>query len=255
VPRGERGVLLLGLMTMLVVMSILAGMAVQEWSVVEQREREADLIFIQEQFAAGILAYQQDQGAAPAELEQLTRKGQKGQVFLRKKWTDPMIRGSKFEDWCLLKVGAAGRVVSSCSSEGGGEAGAENQPGELGLGAGSEFRAGQQETTANPRRQPQGVAPGGIGIVGVHSKSGKKAFNTVKRGEDTYNKWEYTIEDYRKEIGARMIPGLPTGQGPGGGQGQQQPGQSRPGGGFSGGSGGTGGSSSGTTGGTRGTRR
>jgi hypothetical protein len=238
-------VLLAGLMTMLVVMSILAGMAIQEWSVVEQREREADLMFIQEQFAAGILVYQQDQGAAPAELEQLTRKGQKGQVFLRKKWTDPMIRGSKFEDWCLLKIGAAGRVVSTCSTEGGGEAGAENQPGELGLGSSAGFRVGEQSTAANPRRQPQGVAPGGVGIVGVHSKSGKKAFNTVKRGEDTYNKWEYTIEDYRKDVAAHMIPGLPGGQGPGGqgpgGQGTgggqgQQPGQStRPGSGTSGG--------------------
>jgi uncharacterized membrane protein YgcG len=243
--------LLLGLMTMLVVMSILAGMAVQEWSIVEQREREADLIFIQEQFAAGILAYQQDQGAAPAELEQLTRKGQKGQVFLRKKWTDPMIRGSKFEDWCLLKVGAAGRVVSTCAAEGSGEAGAENQPGELGLGSSSGFRLNEQATAANPRRQPPGIAPGGVGIVGVHSKSGKKAYNTVKRGEETYDKWEYTIEDYRKEIGSRMIPGLPSGQGPGaGGTGSQQPGQTnRPGGGFSGGSGSSG--SKGSSGGTR----
>lgn len=246
--------LLLGLMSMLVVMSILSGMAVQEWSIVEQREREADLIFIQEQFAAGILAYQQDQGAAPAELEQLTRKGQKGQVFLRKKWTDPMTRDSKFEDWCLLKVGAAGRVVSTCSTEGSGEAGAENQPGELGLGSGSGFRTGEQATAANPRRQPQGIAPGGVGIVGVHSKSGKKAFNTVKRGEDTYNKWEYTIEDYRKEIGARMIPGLPSGQGPGAGGGGGQ--STRPGSGLPGGSGGSGGSRGGTGGGSSsGTRR
>ena len=245
--------LLLGLMTMLVVMSILGGMAVQEWSVVEQREREADLIFIQEQFAAGILAYQQDQGAMPAELEQLTRKGQKGQVFLRKKWTDPMVRGSKFEDWCLLKVGAAGRVVSTCATEGGGEGGAENQPGELGLGSSAGFRLGEQASTANPRRQPQGVAPGGVGIVGVHSKSGKKAFNTVKRGEETYDKWEYTIEDYRKEVGARMIPGLPGGQGPGtGGSGGQQPGQSnRPGSGSSGSSGSGGSSSGGSSSGTR----
>jgi len=244
--------LLLGLMTMLVVMAILAGMAMQEWSVVEQREREADLMFIQEQFAAGILAYQQDQGAAPAELEQLTRKGQKGQVFLRKKWTDPMIRGSKFEDWCVLKVGAAGRVVSTCSAEGGGEGAGKNQPGELGLGSSAGFRVGEQATTANPRRQPGGTAPGGVGIVGVHSKSKKKAFNTVKRGEDTYDRWEYTIEDYRKEVGARMIPGLPGGQGPGasgkGGQGGQQPGQTtRPGSGFPGGTGNTGGSGGGGT--------
>ncbi len=226
--------LLLGLMTMILVSSILSGAAVQEWSIVEQREREAELIFIQEQFAAGILAYQQDQGAMPAELEQLARKGQKGQLFLRKKWTDPMVRGSKFEDWCLLKVGAAGRVVSTCSAEGGGEGGAENQPGELGLGSGSGFRMGEEAQTADPRRQPQGVTtPGGIGLVGVHSKSTKQAFNTLKRSEQTYNRWYYTIEDYRKEQGARMIPGLPTGQGPaaaGAGVGGMQGGQGQTGG-------------------------
>ena len=40
----ERGIVLLGLFTMIMVMGIMSGAAVQEWSIVEKREREAQLI-------------------------------------------------------------------------------------------------------------------------------------------------------------------------------------------------------------------
>lgn len=208
--------LLIALFTMTMIGGIMSGMAIQEWSVVEKREREAQLLFIQEQFASAIMNYQADQGALPATLEQLTKKGQKGQMFLRQKYTDPMVRGSKFEDWCLQKVGAGNKIVSSCSVEG-------QQGGANALGLESGFRLGQE--SRNPRARPtpgQAAAGsvgamygGGAGIVGVTSKSTDKAFNIVKRQEETYDQWVYTFEDYKKEMAQRGIPGLNQQTGPG----------------------------------------
>ncbi|MBP7146722.1 MAG: hypothetical protein KBD01_04195 [Acidobacteria bacterium] len=211
--RGQGGFLLVGLFTILVVGGILSGIGVQEWSIIEKREREAQLIFVQEQWAAAIVNYQKDQGGLPAELEQLTKKGQKGQVFIRKAYTDPMFRKSKLEDWCLLKIGQSNMVVSSCSE-------ADEDRGQLGLGTAGSFQIGEEAPTATSRRTP-GVAPGGVGIVGVHSKSSDRAYNIVKREEENYNRWYYTFEDYQKEQSARNIPGLqqgkrPVGIGPGG---------------------------------------
>jgi type II secretory pathway pseudopilin PulG len=209
--RGERGFLLLGIVTTIVVGSILSGMAVQEWSVLERRDREKELMFVQEQYAAAILRYQEANGALPTDLEQLEEINTETGAYIRKLYTDPMVPDSKVEDWCLLQLGPSGRVASSCARAG--------QRGELGLGSGSDFRLGGSTRLGrtDPRRQQRQGVPGGPGkgIAGVHSKSTETAYNTVDRDETSYDKWWYTYEDYRKESGAVAIPGLPQGQGPG----------------------------------------
>jgi type II secretory pathway pseudopilin PulG len=248
-------------LTTILLLGIFSGVAVQDWSVVERRDREAQLIFIQEQFAAAIDRYQTGQGALPTTLEQLQEKGQKGEYYLRKPYTDPMVRGSKFEDWCLLKVGGGGQVASSCAEQTGLEG---SEEGLSGLEDGSPSRTGEgrsrssfnpdfdrnmrqpgrlgQEAPANRNQQQgiPGVAAGTSGIVGVHSKSGETAYNTVKRGEDAYNLWEYTVEDYKKEASMRNLPGLPQKSGPGLSKPGTQPNLPGTGAGFSSGSGSSG---------------
>ncbi|RMG49170.1 MAG: type II secretion system protein [Acidobacteria bacterium] len=208
--RKQDGFLLLGIVTMLSIFGIMSGMAVQEWSVIERREREAELLFIQEQYAAAILFYQQEQGKYPVSLEDLDREGQHGR-FIRKLYTDPITHSKSIEDWCLLKIGPAGRVVSSCSA---GDALG-------GIGLGSSFKPGR-ETAVTPGNRNQALIGG---IVGVHSRSSEQAFNTAARGESTYDKWYYTTQDYQRDVSARAIPGLPSGQKPGVGRGPQRPGQ------------------------------
>ncbi len=205
--KPERGIVLLGLFTMIMVMGIMSGAAVQEWSIVEKREREAQLIFIQEQYAAGILEYQKKQGVLPATLDELVKRGGDGTTFMRKAYLDPITRAKSLEDWCLLKQGAAGRMVSSCAAEGQ----ADNN---LGLGSKTQFKPGEEVGTLKDR-STEGIAqPGGFGIVGVHSKSTEHAYNTLKRQEDTYDRWYYSITEFRQDSQARAIPGLPQGQGP-----------------------------------------
>ena len=228
--RGERGFLLLGIVTTIVVGSILSGMALQEWSVIERRDREQQLMFVQEQYAAAILRYQEANGSLPTELKQLEEINTQTGAYIRKLYTDPMFRDSKVEDWCLLQLGPSGRVASSCARA--------EQRGELGLGSGSDFRMGGSTRLgrSDPRRQQRQGLPGGPGkgIAGVHSKSSEKAYNTVDRDETSYDKWWYTYEDYRKDSTAVAIPGLPQGQGPGLGN---QPGNNRRNPGTRGGSG------------------
>ncbi|HHN73804.1 MAG TPA: type II secretion system protein [Acidobacteria bacterium] len=216
----DRGFLLLGLVTVITVGSILASAAVQEWSVILRREREAQLIFVQEQYAAAIMRYQEANGSLPVDLDALNEVHATTGLYLRHPYVDPMTPGATLEDWCLLKLGGAGRVVSSCSASGD-----QSQ-----LGLGSSFKLGEQSRA--PRNRPgAGGLAAGQGIVGVHSKSKERAYNILKRDEETYDRWYYTLEDYRKEVAGRAIPGLPQGKGPGLGTGQQPgiqgPGQGR----------------------------
>ncbi len=157
------------------------------------------------------MRYQEANGALPTELKQLDEVNATVGIYLRQPFTDPMYPGSKLEDWCLLRLNAGGRAVSSCSREGA-----------SGLGLGSGFTLGQEAAGPTSRPSAQGLAAG-QGIIGVHSKSGESAFNTVKRQEKTYDRWYYTAEDYRKEMGSRSIPGLTQTSGPG--MSGQQPGQ------------------------------
>ncbi len=243
-PRRDRGFLLVGLLTAILVMGILSGVAIQDWSIVEKREKEAELLFIQEQYAAAILAYQKGQGALPTQLDQLTKKGQSNQMYLRRPFVDPMTRGAKLSDWCLWMVGGGNQVVDSCAAEGEGGTGAgapgtatDTTPDATTRGGGSRDASGgssgfgrsswpsgtgpgvtqgQGPGPAAPTPAPGSAGAGGIGgaafgaIIGVHSKSTEKAYNTVKRGEETYNRWKYTTTDYQAEQKARAIPGLPT---------------------------------------------
>lgn len=253
--RGQRGMLLVAVVSTLAVMAILSGVLIQDWSIIERREREAQLLFIQEQYAAAIAEYQKGQGALPTTLEQLMEKGQKGEFYLRRPYTDPMIRGSKLEDWCLLRLVGTGQVSSSCADESGdGSALPGEESGERDRfaggrkrfdsdrGSGSGRRLGEnsfgndpgtpsglgqlgEESPAGRQRNIPGLAAGTSGIVGVHSKSTEQAFNTMKRDGDTYDQWHYTVEDYKRDVSQRNIPGMPAQSGPGLGK----PGQGTPG--------------------------
>lgn len=226
--KGERGFLLLGVLTTILLLGILSGAVVQEWSIIERREREAQLIFVQEQYAAAILEYQKGQGALPTELKQLEAKGQTGELYLRQMFVDPMTRGAKLEDWCLLQINAGGQIVSSCAPEGTPE-GTPQGGLQGGFGGASTLQPGQEPAGVPgrasggvPGRASGGAAAGQSGVVGVHSKSTETAYNMKKFDEETYNLWAYTIESYKADIASRNIPGMPPRGGPGLGQ---KPGQ------------------------------
>ncbi len=105
---GERGAVLLVIMIGVVIMMILMGSAVQAWSTIYQREREAEFIFRGQQYARAIQRFQKDTGALPTTLQQLYEPGPKGNSrFLRKKWKDPLTGG----DWVLLWLAPDGATL------------------------------------------------------------------------------------------------------------------------------------------------
>lgn len=97
--RGESGAVILVLMVGVIIMMILMGKAVQSWSVVSQREREAEFLSRSRQIVLAIKRYQEDHGALPTKMEQLMEPGPKGNSrYVRHPWNDPLTGG----DWVLL---------------------------------------------------------------------------------------------------------------------------------------------------------
>ncbi|MCZ6599217.1 MAG: hypothetical protein O7A07_00070 [Acidobacteria bacterium] len=97
--KGERGAVILVLMVGVIIMMILMGKAVQSWSVVSQREREAEFLSRSRQIVYAIQRYQDDNGSLPTKMEQLLEPGPKGNSrYMRHPWKDPLTGG----DWVLL---------------------------------------------------------------------------------------------------------------------------------------------------------
>ncbi|MEO7859023.1 MAG: hypothetical protein ABIU05_01060 [Nitrospirales bacterium] len=117
--RNQDGVTYLFVMMLVVVMSIATLEVTQQWSVIMQRDREAELQFRGTSIAKAIERFVADweiQKATrpnqwPRTLEELTKKSPKR--YLRKAYADPMT-GNKF---ALIKIGQDIHGVRSTSTE------------------------------------------------------------------------------------------------------------------------------------------
>lgn len=116
---NQNGVTYLFVMMLVVVMSIATLEVTQQWTVIMQRDREAELQFRGTSIAKAIERFVADweiQRATrpnqwPRTLEELTKKSPKR--YLRKAYTDPMT-GDKF---ALIKIGPDIHGVRSTSTE------------------------------------------------------------------------------------------------------------------------------------------
>ncbi|WNM63103.1 hypothetical protein [Candidatus Nitrospira neomarina] len=116
---NQNGVTYLFVMMLVVVMSISTMEVTQQWSVIMQRDREAELQFRGTSIAIAIERFVRDwefQKATrpnqwPRTLEELTKKSPKR--YLRKAYADP-ITGNKF---ALIKIGQEIHGVRSTSTE------------------------------------------------------------------------------------------------------------------------------------------
>ena len=116
---NQNGVTYLFVMMLVVVMSIATLEVTQQWTVIMQRDREAELQFRGTSIAKAIERFVADweiQRATrpnqwPRTLEELTKKSPKR--YLRKAYTDPMT-GNKF---ALIKIGPEIHGVRSTSTD------------------------------------------------------------------------------------------------------------------------------------------
>ena len=107
-PRSsESGHLLLALMIGLTVLAIFLTVVVQQWSTIERREREKELIFRGNQYAKAIKKYQLEHGGAfPTALDQLMEPGPRRLRYIRKLFRDPMSPDGK---WGILLADPGGK--------------------------------------------------------------------------------------------------------------------------------------------------
>src|SRR5215831_5362914 len=107
--RREEGGLLIILMVWVAVMSIFAGVAYQEWSIVWRRDNEEELIFRGHQYTTAILLYRAEHGKQfPATLDELMKPGPRQVRYIRKLFRDPMVKNGK---WGLLYLMPGGTAI------------------------------------------------------------------------------------------------------------------------------------------------
>ena len=103
----ESGHLILILMVGLTVMAILLTAVVQQWSIIERRNREEELILRGNQYVKAIRLYQSEHGGAlPTRLEDLVKPGPRRLRYIRKLFRDPMAPDGK---WGILLADPTGK--------------------------------------------------------------------------------------------------------------------------------------------------
>ena len=149
--------LLVGLVAAVAILMILSAVAVQNWSDVLRRDREADMMFRAQEIVRAIRKYQRDKPGAPlTELKLLMEPGSKRQFFLRKLYTDPLVKDGK---WGLLYAAPQGGVYDPSTE--GGPAGA-GQPGVPGA-PGAPSLGGPTAGMTTPQTARPALAVGGLG--------------------------------------------------------------------------------------------
>jgi type II secretory pathway pseudopilin PulG len=236
--RRESGHLILCVMIGLTVAAILLAAAVQQWSVVERREREEDLIFRGTQYVKAIRLYQMEHGGAlPTSLEILIKPGPRGYRYIRKLYRDPFAPDGK---WGILLADPSGRGYINPNAP----LPAEGVPGleDLGQGFRDEMDAKLRLSSGRNRVKQRAFAvqsgfdfkpldPEGESvtapdqptgpIVGVISLWDQTSFRRYKEHEN-YADWAFHIFDLpgaQKQAPQAPVPSPPNqGIGPGGSQ-------------------------------------
>lgn len=200
---SQAGVAMAALLVGLSIMAIMMAVALPAWSHAVRREREAELVWRGEQYQRAIRLFQRKfANTFPPTVDLLVE-----QKFLRKKYKDPVTG----EDFQVIPVGAALQPGSTALGGGPAAGGAPS-----GAGGGAGLRP--------PSNTAFGaMAPQGLGIQGVVSKSREKSIR-LYNGASTYDAWFF--------IGTAAV--MQGGSGGGGGLGNApRPGlPPNPGGGF-----------------------
>jgi type II secretory pathway pseudopilin PulG len=211
--------LLVGLVAAVAILMILSAVAVQNWSDVLRRDREADMMAHAQEIVRAIRKYQRDKPGVPlTELKLLMEPGSKRQFFLRKLYKDPLVKGGK---WGLLFAAPQGGVYdpSVAPAPGAGPGGLPGTPGTSlgGLAAGTSTPQQSAPTGIGGLGQGLGQGQGqgevtGLPIVGVKSLCKDTPFRIYKDNED-YAKWLFTVFDLDPQNGQQPPGAPPVGSG------------------------------------------
>jgi type II secretory pathway pseudopilin PulG len=183
--RGEAGYNLVILIVAVTILNILLAASLPLWSTAIQREKEEELIFRGLQYAEALRVYQNRNTQFPTRLEQLIESNQR---CIRQLWKDPMTEDGK---WGLIFQGQQNQVPlrNQTGDQDGrlpqrGQQRDEDDPGD-----GDEDPGGRKPAFGPREGEEVAVGP----IIGVYSKSGKKAIKTFF-GKERYDEWRFTVD-------------------------------------------------------------
>ena len=225
------------LLVAIAVMGVAMTVLLPAWRLQTQRENEEELVFRGRQYVRAVQLFQRKYAAAyPPDVDTLIRL-----KFLRKKYTDPMVKDGEFE---ILYQGS---IVAGSQLQGRGGPQAVPTPGAGGPGPVTvTFDSRSGVVTQSGQVRVGGVVGPRGGVVGVRSKSIEPSIR-VYNGATHYNEWQFVFVPRPTTPGMRGGPGGRGGVMPGGGPGGQGVGVGSgggrgmgPGGGFPGDPGGMG---------------
>jgi hypothetical protein len=159
-----------------------------------ERERDYQTIFVMKQYARAIRNFQLKNGSLPVSLQQL--KDARAPRMIRGvegEWLDPLTGEA---DWILVPASAI--------------QGQTQQPPGLSRNPQANPPVQQQQPQGlNPANPGEGQPGGTVGpFVGVRPAKTGKSFLTLN-GADTYETWQYTIQNLEQEIvGRRAALGM-----------------------------------------------
>jgi type II secretory pathway pseudopilin PulG len=213
---GENGFTLAGLIVILTIISIIVAYSVpQQWSLIMQRERDRQTIFVMRQYARAVLGFWQKHQTLPNSLEQLREARRPRMIRLTASTICPL---TGEEDWIMVPPQA---VTAPQITPGGGPVGTPNASptgrdvwnrtwDNTAGNRGSTATQPQQNPALNPtsanassRLNPQLSPPDYKGqFVGVRpNKTGKSI--VALNGIEDYGEWVFTYQDMLNEVTLR----------------------------------------------------
>ena len=189
--RKQRGALIVALMAGIAIAMILSTVAVQAWTDVSRRDKEAEMIFRAQDITRALKRFQLEKGKLPTELKELMEPGNKGQYFLRRLWKDPLVKGGQ---WQYLYAGPAGGLLDPTAPNvpGAPPAGGLPQPGQAPTGL-----QGNEPPAFPPIGKKLGDGASdvtGLPIAGVKSRCTDHPFRRY-RDKTAYSEWTFSIFD------------------------------------------------------------
>jgi type II secretory pathway pseudopilin PulG len=169
---------------MTIMMIFVAYTVPRQWSAIRQRDRERQTIFIMQQYAKAIDAFEKKNHALPVNITQLKDARQPRYIRGPKaEWIDPL---TGEVDWLIIPQ-AAGAAPPPAPPTG-------TPP------------TGTPPATAIPSAIPMKDYAGGA-FIGVRpNKTGDSLIEL--NGMQKYEQWSYTVIDYRNDRTARLTAAL-----------------------------------------------
>jgi len=221
-----------GVLVLLALMLIFSTVIFQNWEDVIRRDNEAEMIFRAQEYSRAILRYKKSNATPPVKLEQLLEPGPKAQYFLRRLYTDPLVKDGK---WGLLYIGPNQEILDPNAAQIGENAGQRGNVDQervdevlRQMAGGTNIHSLAQGELGQSALESE-VAGGrmfpGMQIAGVKTLCRDEPFR-IYNGFEDYQDWLFTFLDLtRPQVpgGNKNQPGGPNLGNQGGPRGQQSP--------------------------------